>query len=64
MTIHDPVLLPLKDAICANGGALTLDDVQQKFVDIIEGRKANAMAVSKSCHRNINSTQQKCWKER
>jgi hypothetical protein len=43
-TVQDPILLSVKDAIRADGGALTLEEVQQKFVDIIEGRKADAMA--------------------
>jgi hypothetical protein len=42
--VQDPILLSLKDSIRADGGTLTLDKVQQKFVDIIEGQKANAMS--------------------
>jgi hypothetical protein len=45
-TLQDPILLALKDSIRADGGALTLDEVQQKFVDLIEGRKADALAQS------------------
>jgi hypothetical protein len=43
-TLQDPILLALKDSIRADGGALTLDEAQQKFVDSIEGRKADALA--------------------
>jgi hypothetical protein len=43
-TVQDPILLTLKDSIRADGAALTLEEVQQKFVDIIEGRKADALS--------------------
>jgi hypothetical protein len=45
-TLQDPILLALKDSIRADGGALTLDEVQQMLVDLIEGRKADALAQS------------------
>jgi hypothetical protein len=56
MTIQGAILLPLNDAIRAEFGALTLEEVQQKFVDIVEGWKANAMAQVKQRHRNIHLT--------
>jgi hypothetical protein len=54
VTIQDPILLPLKDSIRAEGGQLTLDEVQQKFVDIVEGRKADALSQS-TRHRQVKS---------
>jgi hypothetical protein len=48
MTIQDPILLPLKDSIRAEGGVQLLEEVQQKFVDIVEGRKADAMAQARA----------------
>jgi hypothetical protein len=56
MTIQDPILLPLKDSIRAEGGVQLLEEVQQKFVDIVEGRKADAMAQVKQHHCNIHLT--------
>jgi hypothetical protein len=56
MTIQDAILLHLKAAIRAEGGALTLEEVQQKLVDIVEGRKADAMVQVKQHHRNIHLT--------
>jgi hypothetical protein len=56
MTIHDPILLPLKDSIRAEGGVQLLEEVQQKFVDIVEGYKADAMAQVKQHHQNIHLT--------
>jgi hypothetical protein len=56
MTIQDPILLPLKDSIRAEGGVQLLEEFQQKFVDIVEGRKADAMAQVKQHHRNIHLT--------
>jgi hypothetical protein len=54
-TLQDPILLALKDSIWADGGALTLDEVQQKFVDLIEGRKADALAQS-TCESSRRQT--------
>jgi hypothetical protein len=53
-TLQDPILLSVKDSIRADGGALTLEEVQQKFVDIIEGRKADAMSQATK-HRAVKA---------
>jgi hypothetical protein len=34
----------LKDSIRADGATLTLEEIRQKFVDIIEVHKANALS--------------------
>jgi hypothetical protein len=54
VTIQDPILLPLKYSIRADGAQLTLDEVQQKFVDIVEGRKADVLSQS-TRHRQVKS---------
>jgi hypothetical protein len=53
-TMQDPTLLSIEDTIRADGGALTLEEVQQKFVDIIEGRKADAMSQATK-HRTVKT---------
>jgi hypothetical protein len=53
-TMQDPTLMSIKDTIRADGGALTLEEVQQKFVDIIEGRKADAMSQAAK-HRTVKT---------
>jgi hypothetical protein len=45
-TVQDLILLSLKDSIRVDGAALTLEEFQQKFVDIIKGRKVNALSQS------------------
>jgi hypothetical protein len=66
MTIQDPILLPLKDSIRADGAHFTLDEVQQKFVDIVEGaglmprcRQLEAIMSSRSISRSLSLKRRK-----
>jgi hypothetical protein len=58
-SIQDPALVALKDAIRRESADMSLANIQQQFVDVIEGRRSDTMAQTLARSREVKVVRQK-----